>query len=108
MFYRYEGRRLGQEEWLGICQALTPDHRRKIARFLKVPKWYNENPNIESESWFTQKGYDQYHERMEEIIRTATTTTRWKRGCCRSRNFQTSLWWGKSNALNLKNKGVLS
>ena len=69
MFYRYEGRRLGQKEWLGICQALTPDHRRKIARFLKVPKWYNENPNIESESWFTQKGYDQYHERREEIIK---------------------------------------
>lgn len=68
MFYRYEAKRYGSDEWEGICQAMTPDHRRKIARFMKDPKWYSKNPDADSTCWFTKEGYDKYHRRIEEII----------------------------------------
>ena len=66
MYYRYEAE-VGSK-WVGICQAMTPDHRRKIGRFLHEPKWYGENPDVDSECWFTEYGYNKYHEQMEEVI----------------------------------------
>ncbi len=70
MFYRYEAKRPNEPDdaWKGICQAMTPDHSRKTARFLKDPKWYEKNPDTDSRCWFTQFGYDKYHETMEKII----------------------------------------
>lgn len=67
MFYRYEARRPGGE-WKGICQALTPSHRRKIARFLASPKWYETHPDTDSRCWLTEEGYQKYHEKMEAVI----------------------------------------
>ena len=74
MFYRYEIKRISTQTglnvpWENLCKALTPDHRRMIKRFLYEPKWYRDNPDKDSICWFTQYGYDKYHEYIEEIIK---------------------------------------
>lgn len=74
MYYRYEARRCkwgssGYEtDWEGICQIWTPDQSRKMSQFLHTPKWYESNPDVDSRCWFTQYGYDKYHERVEELL----------------------------------------
>ena len=70
MYYRYEARRTDVEdgEFKGIFQAFTPSQRKKWY-CLAVPKWYEKNPDVESQAWFTQHGYDKWHEKMEDTIR---------------------------------------
>lgn len=70
MYYRYEARRTDVEdgEFKGIFNAFTPSQRRKWY-CLAVPKWYEKNPDVESQAWFTQHGYDKWHEKMEDAIR---------------------------------------
>ncbi len=67
-FYRYEIRFSDNEPWSGIATAFNPDERRKMLRFLHSPKWYESNPDIESEAWFTEYGYNMYKDNMNEII----------------------------------------
>ena len=69
MYYRYEARRTDEEdhEFKGIFHIFTPSQRRKWY-CLAVPKWYEKNPNVESQAWFTQHGYNKWHETMEEMI----------------------------------------
>ena len=70
MYYRYEGRYVGgdkETEWEGIFQCFSPDERRKWY-CLTIPKWYEKNPDVESQAWFTQHGYDKWHEKMEKTI----------------------------------------
>ena len=80
MFYRYEVRYTDRtNEWAGFCQKLSPTGRRKVSRFLSEPKWYRDfyrqNPlSTKTKCWFTQLGFDKYHEAMEEI---AKDTTAW-------------------------------
>ena len=67
MFYRYEAKnKNGQYE--GIFSFFNPSERRYFNRFLKEPKWYEKNPNIESRCWFTEEGYNKYHHVIDEII----------------------------------------
>lgn len=42
--------------------------RRYFNRFLKEPKWYANNPNVETRCWFTEEGFEKYHHVMEQII----------------------------------------
>lgn len=69
MYYRYEARYTGDKdaEWEGIFQFFSPDERRKWY-CLAVPKWYEKNPDVDSQAWFTQHGYDKWHEKMEKTI----------------------------------------
>lgn len=71
MYYRYEARcTKGNDEdkkWQGIFQCFGPDERRKWY-CLHVPKWYEQNPDIKSQAWFTQHGYEKWHEKMEKTI----------------------------------------
>lgn len=69
MYYRYEARRTDgkDHEFKGIFHIFTPSQRRKWY-CLAVPKWYEKNPNVESQAWFTQHGYNKWHETMEETI----------------------------------------
>lgn len=69
MYYRYEARRTDGEdhEFKGIFHIFTSSQRRKWY-CLAVPKWYEKNPNVESQAWFTQHGYNKWHETMEETI----------------------------------------
>ena len=74
MYYRYEAkvlheRRFSQEpgEWVGIFQIFDPDQRRK-GYCLHEPKYYEENPDIETKAWFTQHGYDKYHAKMDNML----------------------------------------
>lgn len=69
MYYRYEARRINNKnsEWKGIFEYFSPYERRKWY-CLSVPKWYDENPDVESQAWFTQHGYDKWHEKMEKTI----------------------------------------
>lgn len=67
MFYRYEAKnKNGQYE--GIFSFFNPSQRRYFNRFLKEPKWYKKNPNIDSRCWFTEKGYKKYHHIIDELI----------------------------------------
>ncbi len=68
MFYRYEAWNEKEQAWEGIFAALTPDHRRKANQFLHNPKWYDNHPDTDSICWFTQLGYDKYHEEIEALI----------------------------------------
>lgn len=67
MFYRYEAKnKNGQYE--GIFSFFNPSQRRYFNRFLKEPKWYEKNPNIDSRCWFTEEGYKKYHHIIDELI----------------------------------------
>lgn len=67
MFYRYEGKnRDGQ--FVGIFCVFNPSQRRYFNRFLKAPKWYENNPNVNSKCWFTEKGYQKYHKIIDSLI----------------------------------------
>lgn len=66
MYYRYEAR-YKDAEWEGIFQFFDPSERRKWY-CLAVPKWYEKNPDVESQAWFTQHGYDKWHKKMEKAI----------------------------------------
>lgn len=68
-YYRFEA--MHEEHtggrWVGIFQALNPSERRQWS-CLVTPKWYAENPDVDSKSWFTRYGYEKWHEKMERTI----------------------------------------
>ncbi len=68
MFYRYEVRLSDNEEWRGICTYLNPSERRKVNAFMKSPKWYDTHPDVNTEAWFTEFGYNKHRDKMEKII----------------------------------------
>lgn len=67
MFYRYEAKNK-DGDYEGIFSFFNPDHRRYFNRFLREPKWYENNPDIESRCWFTEAGYQKYHHVIDELI----------------------------------------
>ena len=66
MYYRYEARE-PNGEWIGIFQHMSPDQRRKWY-CLHIPKYLKEHPDCNSQSWFTEHGYQKWHTKMEETI----------------------------------------
>lgn len=67
MFYRYEAKNKNGT-YVGIFGIFNPDQRRYFGRFLKEPKWYSKNPNVDSRCWFTELGYQKYGPVIEELI----------------------------------------
>lgn len=67
MFYRYEAKN-ENGEYEGIFSFFNPSERRYFNRFLKEPKWYEKNPDVNSRCWFTEEGYNKYHHVIDEII----------------------------------------
>ena len=67
MFYRYEAKN-ENGEYEGIFSFFNPSQRSYFNRFLKEPKWYKKNPNIDSRCWFTEEGYKKYHHIIDELI----------------------------------------
>lgn len=69
MYYRYEIKCKGYyDDWTGVFQFFDPSQRRKWY-CLHVPKYYEDNPDTENtRSWFTQHGYDKYHEKMDAML----------------------------------------
>ena len=35
---------------------------------LPVPQWYKKHPESKTKAWFTEYGYNKYHEKMENVI----------------------------------------
>lgn len=67
MFYRYEAKNEnGQYE--GIFSFFNPSQRRYFNRYLKEPKWYKKNPDVDSRCWFTEEGYKKYHAIVDQLI----------------------------------------
>lgn len=67
MFYRYEARNKNGE-YEGIFSFFNPSQRRYFNRFLREPKWYENNPDVDSRCWFTEEGYEKYHSVIDELI----------------------------------------
>ena len=67
MFYRYEAKNKNGE-YEGIFSFFNPSQRRHFNRFLKEPKWYEKNPDVDSKCWFTEYGYKKYHAVIDEMI----------------------------------------
>ena len=67
MFYRYEAKNK-DGQYKGIFSFFNPSERRYFNRFLKEPKWYKKNPNVNSRCWLTEEGYRKYHHIIDEII----------------------------------------
>lgn len=67
MFYRYEAKNK-DGKYDGIFSFFNPDQRRYFGRFLKEPKWYKKNPDVDSRCWFTEEGYKKYHSIIDEFI----------------------------------------
>ena len=61
MYYRYETQK-EDGTWTGVCAMFDPSQRRKLNRFIHVPKWYNENGNADKNStcWLTAEGFAKY------------------------------------------------
>lgn len=78
MFYRYEAKikddfhgwevKPEDREWQGVFSFFNPTERRYFNRFLREPKWYENNPDADSRCWFTEEGYNKYRHIIEEII----------------------------------------
>lgn len=68
MFYRYEAMNPNTGEYKGIFSFFNPDHRRYFNRFLREPKWYEKNPDVDSRCWFTEEGYQKYHHVIDDLI----------------------------------------
>lgn len=66
-FHRYEY--LENGEWHGIFGMFDPSERRFVNKYLKAPGWYQENPGMESQAWFTDRGFRRYEKLMEKTIR---------------------------------------
>lgn len=66
MFYRYEAKK--NDRFVGIFCVLNPSQRRQFNRLLKEPKWYANNPNVDSRCWFTEEGYSKYHSVIDGMI----------------------------------------
>lgn len=71
MFYRYEAKHPVKtgNEWVGIFQAFNPFERRQWY-CLTEPKWYKDNPRINSKAWFTEYGYLKWKAKMEKMIQS--------------------------------------
>ena len=67
MFYRYEAKN-EHGEYEGIFSFFNPSERRYFNRFLREPKWYEKNPDVESRCWFTEDGYNKYHHVIDDLI----------------------------------------
>ena len=68
MYYRYEIRFLTENaEWEGVFQAFNPSQRRQW-HCLAEPKYYEDNPDVETKAWFTQHGYDKWHSKMDAML----------------------------------------
>lgn len=67
MFYRYEAKNKNGI-YVGIFGVFNPDQRRYFGRFLKEPKWYSQNPGVDSRCWFTELGFQKYGPVIDEII----------------------------------------
>ena len=68
MFYRYEAINKATGQFEGIFSFFNPSERRYFNRFLKEPKWYENNPNVDSKCWFTEEGFNKYHYIIDEMI----------------------------------------
>ena len=67
MFYRYEA--MDKDgTYKGIFTFFNSSQRRYFNRFLREPKWYQNNPNVNSRCWFTAEGYEKYHSLIDELI----------------------------------------
>lgn len=67
MFYRYEAKNK-DGKYEGIFKFFNPSQRRYFNRFVKEPKWYKSNPDIDSICWFTEEGYTKYHAIIDKLI----------------------------------------
>ena len=67
MFYRYEAKNK-EGKYEGIFSFFNPSQRRHFNRFVKEPKWYEKNPDVPSKCWFTEEGYEKYHDIIETFI----------------------------------------
>lgn len=67
MFYRYEALNKNGE-YVGIFSFFNPSQRRYFNRFVKEPKWYEKNLDVPSKCWFTEEGYQKYHEIIDAFI----------------------------------------
>ena len=71
MYYRFEccmsdfHGEIPERYWQGIFSCMYLNERRKWY-CLSVPKWYKQNPDIRSEAWFTQHGYEKWGQKMQE------------------------------------------
>lgn len=69
MFYRYEVNKYNElSEWEGVFSAFNPTQRRRISRWLCEPKWYKKHLKTKSKCWFTDIGFQKYHEQIEKEI----------------------------------------
>lgn len=68
MYYRYEAKD-ENGEYRGIFSFFDPSQRRYFNRFLKEPKWYKNNPNVESRCWFTEEEYRKYYHIICDTLR---------------------------------------
>ena len=67
MFFRYEAKNK-DGNFEGIFSFFNPSQRRYFNRFLREPKWYEKNPDIDSRCWFTEEGYKKYHSIIDKLI----------------------------------------
>lgn len=67
MFYRYEVKN-SKGDFVGAFCLLNPSQHSYFNRYVKAPKWYDENPDVDSRCWFTEIGYQKYHEIVENLI----------------------------------------
>lgn len=69
MYYRYEVK-MGNE-WEGVFSIADPDWRRYIGRYISTPKWYAKQKDpyaINSRCWFTEYGFQKYHQFIDDMI----------------------------------------
>ena len=100
MFYRYEAKHISNDKWIGIFQAFNPSEKRKW-NCLYEPKWYRDNPHVESKAWFTEHGYNKWKNKMNAMIEDFHfgNTNGWEFRIVKKENLDNIVMYGKSQVI---------
>lgn len=105
MYFRYEAKKKDESEWQGIFQ-LMPGYERRKWRFLVEPKWYTNNPYVESFAWFTGYGYLRYREQMQMSIWNAFDLEIYETRLLQKEELEYVVMQGKVQAIEIIPKGI--
>ena len=67
MYYRIEAKRISEDVWKGIFQALPPYAARRAGKGLTPPKWYK-NHKEPTEAWFTEHGFRKFYAQINAAV----------------------------------------
>lgn len=104
MYFRYEAKHptATNNKWVGIFQVFNPDERRQWS-CLREPKWYQNNPQVNSKAWFTEHGYFKWKNKMSLMIENFHfgLTDKWEFRLLKKNKLENIVFTGKTQIIQI-------